>query len=896
MHSLAPPAGASGALLLPFPTASSEKASPKSTAVAAKAQTGSVSQFPELLAGLVEASDQADTQPSGKEESPRPLFWLSSAQPGGQALAQVGAEPAPTVSSSSLPAADPAATATDTAATPADEPVAVAPASTGNTPKDAISPGSQPLAGQPLVPAGSPADTLPTVAMGPGLSPDKPRAQSSTAPESLFQEAEPTVPAQTSPSAGPALPAKSPTTSQAARSDRNQASIAGLALAGSVPHGVDLAAAGSAQAEPPPISELAAAPDKQETAPEQLPERFPQTSETTIPAETSTSPWSPLSAKSPATGDAAAATAPLREPETPAPTSPWSPLSAKSSATGDAAGGRNQPPFDSAAAAMREPSPEPENPASTSAGAPAPAQSPAGSGAAPIDGSRPKVGGGNDEISGASGPWQWTSSEDTAPAASPARQVTLQAAPQTARVATRTAPAARTPPQGFSNASPLPPAAGQLSSQTTGGDASSPAGGQIANSSVTSSANQAAPVEPAASASAPIQATGSAAAPHPKNPQRPWVRNQFAAAPAGDGAQPIVTAVNIAPATAIVSATPLPQPAPAWPKDGTVFPPSPPLAGGSPSRSGNPARPTDTAAATAAPSADGADGSQAGQTSQIAFTATLKPMDAAPEDMPVASTQSRPQAPPRNSPAAVRWRPAGPETPEATPVPDDGTDPAESSSRGTAASSETQPDAGPPHERKPADNSVPESAVGAGGPSARPLGTPDIQPLAGARSTERAGAADAPAPAATPPADPAPPPAQAATAHDIKLEVGGAGEPRVEVRVTERGGDVHVAVRTPDSRLAGDLREDLPALATRLEQSGFHATTWQPAAGGDRQHSADPPAGASSQDPQNQSRQNGGEQQGDPREQQPKEPENPDHPSQPKEQGKDFAWLLSSIQ
>jgi len=112
--------------------------------------------------------------------------------------------------------------------------------------------------------------------------------------------------------------------------------------------------------------------------------------------------------------------------------------------------------------------------------------------------------------------------------------------------------------------------------------------------------------------------------------------------------------------------------------------------------------------------------------------------------------------------------------------------------------------------------------------------------------------------------------------------------------VTERGGDVHVAVRTPDSGLAGELREDLPALATRLEQSGFHAATWQPASGADRPHPADAGA-ATAKDAQSQYRQDGREQQRHPREQEQQDPENPDNPSAPQAQGKDFAWLLSSI-
>jgi hypothetical protein len=128
------------------------------------------------------------------------------------------------------------------------------------------------------------------------------------------------------------------------------------------------------------------------------------------------------------------------------------------------------------------------------------------------------------------------------------------------------------------------------------------------------------------------------------------------------------------------------------------------------------------------------------------------------------------------------------------------------------------------------------------------------------------------------------------------LQVGGEGQERVEVRLTERGGDVFVAVRTPDSRLAGDLRQNLPNLATRLEQSGFHAATWQPAAAdSERQRLAEPQAGASGQDAQGQPRQNGRDSQRDPQQQKQPEPEKPASPSSRKEPGKDFAWLLSSI-
>ena len=79
-------------------------------------------------------------------------------------------------------------------------------------------------------------------------------------------------------------------------------------------------------------------------------------------------------------------------------------------------------------------------------------------------------------------------------------------------------------------------------------------------------------------------------------------------------------------------------------------------------------------------------------------------------------------------------------------------------------------------------------------------------------------------------------------AHDIKLELAGTG-PRVEVRLVERAGEVHVAVRTPDGKLAQAMRDDLPSLAARLEQNGFHGSEWRAgaASGGQRTIEITPP-------------------------------------------------------
>lgn len=147
-------------------------------------------------------------------------------------------------------------------------------------------------------------------------------------------------------------------------------------------------------------------------------------------------------------------------------------------------------------------------------------------------------------------------------------------------------------------------------------------------------------------------------------------------------------------------------------------------------------------------------------------------------------------------------------------------------------------------------------------------------------------------------AEPSKPPA---AARNIQLNVNG-GNGRVEVRLTERGGEVEVAVRTPDARLAGALREDLPALSSRLAESGFRAETWHPASPGassgvpsgpgDWHKLTEPSPAGTPQDPNGRSRQNGGQPNGD---SQPRQPQTHEQQPNRKDQGKDFAWLMSSL-
>jgi hypothetical protein len=62
---------------------------------------------------------------------------------------------------------------------------------------------------------------------------------------------------------------------------------------------------------------------------------------------------------------------------------------------------------------------------------------------------------------------------------------------------------------------------------------------------------------------------------------------------------------------------------------------------------------------------------------------------------------------------------------------------------------------------------------------------------------------------------------------DISLNLS-TKDQNVQVRLSERAGELHVTVRTPDSTLSHGLREGLSDLMGRLERGGYRAETWQP--------------------------------------------------------------------
>jgi hypothetical protein len=131
---------------------------------------------------------------------------------------------------------------------------------------------------------------------------------------------------------------------------------------------------------------------------------------------------------------------------------------------------------------------------------------------------------------------------------------------------------------------------------------------------------------------------------------------------------------------------------------------------------------------------------------------------------------------------------------------------------------------------------------------------------------------------------------------DMKFELSG-GQQRVEVRLSERAGEVKMTVRTADEPLANTLRENLPALNARLAESGFKSEAWHPAASSNNElrHAAESGARGASHDTN---------QDADPQRQQDREPpdgaaqrrpKSPQEAVPQKEKGKEFSWLMSSL-
>lgn len=259
---------------------------------------------------------------------------------------------------------------------------------------------------------------------------------------------------------------------------------------------------------------------------------------------------------------------------------------------------------------------------------------------------------------------------------------------------------------------------------------------------------------------------------------------------------------------------------------------------------------------------------------QLAFAARLTRLQAAADEVPrsqaAAQPPARPAAPTILSPATpgAEAPATSGEAPRGDPVP-----------------------AGIPIRTARAATS-PAPAAKAAEPAAQSNEPAHSETLGVAPHLEMPAARHSPAPAAAEPHRPAaalPPeiaPLQPA-ARNIRVQVS-SEEHRVEVRLSERGGEVRVAVRTPDSQLAGALRDQLPALSARLEQSGLRAETWHPAQHFDfsGEPVSAPPA------PHSHERGTGNREQHEPPRHRAPEPETQTGGDSPPQE---FSWLFSSL-
>jgi hypothetical protein len=64
--------------------------------------------------------------------------------------------------------------------------------------------------------------------------------------------------------------------------------------------------------------------------------------------------------------------------------------------------------------------------------------------------------------------------------------------------------------------------------------------------------------------------------------------------------------------------------------------------------------------------------------------------------------------------------------------------------------------------------------------------------------------------------------------HAIALRIAQPEAPAVELHVTERAGEIRVAVKTQDAGLQTSLRQDLGSLSNSLERAGYRAQTFVP--------------------------------------------------------------------
>ncbi len=163
-------------------------------------------------------------------------------------------------------------------------------------------------------------------------------------------------------------------------------------------------------------------------------------------------------------------------------------------------------------------------------------------------------------------------------------------------------------------------------------------------------------------------------------------------------------------------------------------------------------------------------------------------------------------------------------------------------------------------------------------------GMPAAQTLSSGSEDSRNAAASKPGPNDRTPQSPEaqnePNEPTSGSVRDIAIQLSNKDQGTVQVRLSERAGELRVSVRTPDVGLSRGLRDGITDLVGRLEHNGYRAETWQPSdgngsPGGDQGHDS-PAQGGSSHGQDAGGSQSGAGQQRNARDQQHSDSQTPD--------------------
>ena len=139
-----------------------------------------------------------------------------------------------------------------------------------------------------------------------------------------------------------------------------------------------------------------------------------------------------------------------------------------------------------------------------------------------------------------------------------------------------------------------------------------------------------------------------------------------------------------------------------------------------------------------------------------------------------------------------------------------------------------------------ADKGAPEKREGEAAPQIALPGGPSVVSTANlshtfvplepaGKSTSGSGSPQAPSTTGNAPATHQQEPSNnAAPLKELSISVGQPNAEKVEVRIVERAGELHVAVRAGDTVVAEGLRQGLSELSGRLEGSGYRTEMWHP--------------------------------------------------------------------